>query len=179
MENVGNESGRVFVCDKLLFEMRNVAVKAAESKLTGDYLFWSEDIVQDVLFKVYQDIEKYDGDKGHICAWVYRITINACIDLMRNKSIKKTRRIDEVSFIESYVEFPNSNEREEVYLHLEQSITELSELDESLIILKYYNGKTSREISSILNIPESQVPVFMQRARKKLGNHFGSYGIAA
>jgi RNA polymerase sigma factor (sigma-70 family) len=179
MKSIENEFERVINCDELLFEMRNVAVKAAESKLTGNYLFWSEDIVQDVLFKVYLSMEKYDGNKSHVYASVYRITINACIDLMRNQSIKKTMRIDEISLVESYTEYPDCFEREEVYLLLEQSINGLSELDERLITLKYYKGKSSREISTILNIPENQVPVFMQRARMRLGNNFKNYNIAA
>ncbi len=179
MRNVGNEFAKEVDCNKLFVEMRTAAQRAASTKLTKDYRFWEEDIVQDVLYKIYQNFDKYDVEKGNVCAWVYRITINACVDLMRNKSIKNTIRINDINYIESYIDYTNSVDCEEIYLQLEQSIKELSELEESLIKLKYYEGKSSREISHILNIPENQVPVFMQRTRKKIEKSFATYKCAA
>ena len=44
----------------------------------------------------------------------------------------------------------------------------LNEQDAQLLTLKYYEGKSSREITAITGIPENQVPVCMQRARKRL-----------
>ena len=58
--------------------------------------------------------------------------------------------------------------REELIVSMENALMYLSEQDAKLLILKYYEGKSSREISLITTITESQVPVYMQRARKHL-----------
>ncbi len=177
MKNVGNEFDGLFINENLWSEMRATACKAAASKLTNDYVNELEDIVQDVLCKVYENQEKFDGTKGQICGWVYRITVNACIDLMRNKTIKKISRMDDA--IEYSLKDEDYIDREDVFLSIEQSINQLNELDKRLIILKYYEGKSSKEIAIILNVPEKYVPVFMQRARKKLGNYYQNFNIAA
>ena len=58
--------------------------------------------------------------------------------------------------------------REELFVSMENAMMRLNEQDAKLLTLKYYEGKSSREITAITGIPENQVPVFMQRARKRL-----------
>jgi DNA-directed RNA polymerase specialized sigma24 family protein len=59
MKNVGNEFDGLFTNEKVWSEMRAAAYKAAASKLTNDYVNELEDIVQDVLCKVYENQEKF------------------------------------------------------------------------------------------------------------------------
>jgi RNA polymerase sigma-70 factor, ECF subfamily len=96
---------------------------------------------------------------------------------MRNQTIKKISRLDDT--IEYSLKDEDYIDREDVFLAIEQSINQLNELDKSLIILKYYEGKSSKEIAIILNVPEKYVPVFMQRARKKLGDFYQNFNMAA
>ncbi len=69
--------------------------------------------------------------------------------------------------------------REEMFVAMENAMLRLSEQDTQLLTLKYYEGKSSREISAITNIPENQVPVCMQRARKRLQQFEWSGSMAA
>jgi RNA polymerase sigma-70 factor, ECF subfamily len=49
----------------------------------------AEEVVQDVLFKVYQNIEAFRGDSA-LSSWIYRITFNTAMSRLR--SVKAGRR---------------------------------------------------------------------------------------
>lgn len=164
---------------KMLNEITATAYYAANKQLREEHKFWIDDIVQDVVIKVYNNLDKYDSNKGSIKTWVKRIAINECIDFAKRSVVRKTVRME---FIGGDFESADDSDylsREEMFVAIENAMLHLSEQDTKLLTLKYYEGKSSREIEAITGIPENQVPVFMQRARKRLQKMEWSKSMAA
>ena len=153
---------------KMLNEIRNVAYYAAKNKLRDEHLFWLEDIVQDVVIKVYNNLDKYDMDRASLKTWVNRITVNECIDFAKRSVVRNTVRMEVLGGTFESADDSDYWSREELFVSMENAMMRLNEQDAQLMTLKYYEGKSSREITAITGIPENQVPVFMQRARKRL-----------
>ena len=91
-----------------------------------------------------------------------RIVINCACDLL-----KKQNRFD---FHEPDDSLPAKEEELSVddRLDLYQALDALSPDEKSLIILKYFEDRSFREISSILNLPESTVKTRLYRIIGKL-----------
>ena len=153
---------------KMLNEIRSVAYYAAKNKLRDEHLFWLEDIVQDVVIKVYNNLDKYDMDRASLKTWVNRITVNECIDFAKRNVVRNTVRMEVLGGTFESADDSDYWSREELFVSMENAMMRLNEQDAQLLTLKYYEGKSSREITAITGIPENQVPVFMQRARKRL-----------
>ena len=99
----------------------------------------AEDITQDVFIEVYQSITKFRGD-SLLSTWIYRVTINKSINLIR-----KNKRKD--SFISFSDLFKSKKDKEiTVETPLSYTATPSLENDEKSRILK----------KAILSLPENQ-----------------------
>ncbi|MFD2044586.1 sigma-70 family RNA polymerase sigma factor [Ornithinibacillus salinisoli] len=119
------------------------------------------DIVQDSTYKSLISIGKIK-DVNQVSAWLKRITINCAIDFLRRQK--------------KIVPFENGNVdlKEERTIHSEEKIDlyqlldYLNERDKTVIILKYYEDLTNREIADILQCPEGTVKSSLHRSLKLL-----------
>lgn len=51
----------------------------------------AKEALQDVLMKIWENIEKYDDKKGRFFTWMARIAKNYAIDVLRSKNINRER----------------------------------------------------------------------------------------
>jgi RNA polymerase sigma-70 factor (ECF subfamily) len=62
---------------------------------------------------------------------------------------------------------------------LMQAVNELNPTQKSLVLLKDYEGYSYHEIAEIMNLSESQVKVYLHRARIILKNKLSAYAPTA
>jgi RNA polymerase sigma-70 factor (ECF subfamily) len=62
---------------------------------------------------------------------------------------------------------------------LMQAVSELNPIQKSLVLLKDYEGYSYREIGEIMHLSESQVKVYLHRARLILKNKLSAYAPTA
>lgn len=120
----------------------------------------ARDLTQETLTKAFQNLSSL-ADPSRFSAWLYKIALNEC--RMRNR---KRSRIQPVVF-EDYVESPDSPSHSEtpekvfsdhqVGSLLERAFRDLPEEQQSVIIMKEYQGLKFHEIAEILDIPLSTV----------------------
>lgn len=138
------------------------------------------DLTQEVFLKVFRNLANYEHAYSFY-TWLYRITVNTCIDHMR----KKRRRISEVSLTHSdYSERWDSESEQEIsdesfcpeerMMNLELG-AEISKAMEKLparlrsyIILKDVEGFTYSEIATVFNCSPGTVKSSLFNARQKL-----------
>lgn len=128
----------------------------------------AQDATQETFLKLVRFIDRY-SHKGQFKAFLYKIAANTCIDLMRKNSAP------EVS-IESFAELPLSIEysRESGFQAAEdrqQLAMALSCLEPSqreLVLLRYGQDLTFKEISAITGLPLRTVQTRLRRAIQKL-----------
>ncbi len=121
--------------------------------------FDADDVVQNVFLKLYtQDKLVQDGE--YLKRWLIRVTINECKNLLAAFWRKNVVPIDG-NCPEPVFSTP---EKSDLYY----AVMELPVKYRIVIHLYYYEGYSSREIASLLNIREQAVRTRLVRGRKML-----------
>ncbi|OOC36757.1 RNA polymerase sigma 70 [Thermosipho melanesiensis] len=133
-----------------------------------------DDIVQEVMFRVFKGIKKFKGNSS-LSTWIYRITMNVC-NTYYEKYKKKNEKVfsvetDDTEDIE--VDIPDKEtdvqkevESEILYEKINKALEKLPERDRVLIKLRDIDELSYQEIADILNIPEGTVKSRLHNARK-------------
>ncbi len=117
------------------------------------------DIVQETVYKAFISINTLKNPE-YFDTWIVRILINNSINYMKQN--KKVLYLEDEKFTkaESY----NSVE----YLDLHDALNKLDDKLKTIIILKYFEDLTIREIADILGEPINTVKTNLYRTLKKL-----------
>ncbi len=116
----------------------------------------AEDISQEVFLKYYT-VSPDISDEKEEKAWLIRVTINKCKDLL--KSSWHSKRCDKENITEEYMVSEPQSEILDIVL-------ELPEKYKIVIHLYYYEQYTVNEISEITGIKPSTIQTRLQRGRK-------------
>ena len=119
----------------------------------------TEDIFQTVFLKYVLHTAPFDSPE-HEKAWIIRVTVNACKDLL--KSFFHTRTVSLDALIET------SQEIQEDYSEVLEAVLALPEKYKDPIYLHYYEGYTAEEIGRILHKNTNTVYTLLTRARQML-----------
>lgn len=124
----------------------------------------AEDIVQDVFIKVYRALPKARLDLP-FRPWIYRIATNTSISHLRSK-LAPALPEEAAKSVPSEEELPEeSAAKAELSARLQQAILKLPINFREVVILRYTEELTFREIGSILEMPENTVKTYFQRAK--------------
>ena len=115
----------------------------------------AEDIVQDIMIKVWTKAATFDPVKASFATWVYRMTRNRWIDLqrkhgrmdVRDPEIMKIIADDEVPSAEDNFMMQQSSDI------LREEIKRLKPIQQQAIRTSYMEFKTHKEISAEMGIP--------------------------
>jgi RNA polymerase sigma factor (sigma-70 family) len=116
----------------------------------------AEDILQDVFTSVWRFRQTYDPNKGKLTTWLHRITVNEC-------SRKKSRKTSAVISLEQKgIDLPEMKHQfqpeetsitKEEYDRLLRAMEALDTKHRSVLVLRYFNDLSYREIAKALEIP--------------------------
>jgi RNA polymerase sigma factor (sigma-70 family) len=117
----------------------------------------AEDIVQSAFEKLWVIRERVTPLKAK--SYLYTVAYHQMIDVIRKENKKPTTNefmeVDQVSHQTS----------SELKQNLLSAINQLNPTQKSLVLLKDYEGYSYQEIGEIMNLSESQVKVYLHRAR--------------
>lgn len=128
----------------------------------------TEEILQDVFIKVWNDSEKYCREKGKFRTWLVCISRNAAIDKIRSKKFKIQKQNCNLSF---YVDSFKSNDDLDKSVNaigVRSYVNKMTEKDKNLIELIYFEGYTQKEVSEKINIPLGTVKTNLRKCLKNL-----------
>jgi RNA polymerase sigma factor (sigma-70 family) len=128
----------------------------------------SQDVLQDVFVKIWNNIAQYNPDKGRLYTWLLNIARNAAIDKTRSKGEIMKSKIQTGENIVHTLEQTSKTEFPTDTIGLRQMVNQLKPEYASLIDLAYFNGYTIEEISKTLNIPSGTVKTRMRSAMGQL-----------
>ena len=134
----------------------------------------AEDQTQEVFLKVYRGITKLK-DPETLESWLYQITSNTCLDILRQQQRRPTvaslsQQTGEVD-AKADVKSTTVTQPEVAALHhelrwcLEQTIHNLHITQRALIVLRDIEGRSYDDIATILNVGLSAVKMRIHRAR--------------
>ncbi len=125
----------------------------------------TEDIFQNVFLKYYNSSVHFESEE-HKKAWLIRITVNECKDLLKSFFRKNTISIDEVGEIKTHTDF-NENS------YVREAVLQLPQKYKIAIFLHYFEGYTAVEIGKILNKNVNTIYTLLKRGREMLKDVLG------
>jgi RNA polymerase sigma factor (sigma-70 family) len=123
----------------------------------------ARDVVQTAFEKMWRNRDDIDATKSK--SYLFTVAYHQMIDHIRkNKRINLREEFSEDVRIQDK---PAHNMKKV----LEEALSRLSETQRSLVLLKDYEGYSYEEIGKITGLNESQVKVYLHRARIQLKNY--------
>ncbi len=126
----------------------------------------AKDIVQDTYEKLWRKIN--DTESTNAKSYMFTTAHHTLVDYTRKA--KKQGDYNEV--VENTLK--HSNQYSDIKTVLNQGLDRLPEVQKSVVLLRDYEGYDYLEIGKILDLTESQVKVYIFRARAFLKNYIGN-----
>jgi RNA polymerase sigma-70 factor (ECF subfamily) len=121
----------------------------------------ARDIVQTAFEKLW--INRKSVDPLKIKSYLFTVAYHQMIDHIRKD--KKMTITDNFESLNNATTYQANHELKQVLL---KAINELNPTQKSLVLLKDYEGYSYQEIGEIMDLTESQVKVYLHRARLQL-----------
>jgi len=126
----------------------------------------ARDIVQDTFEKVWLKVADLDASK--VKSYLFTVAYNTMIDsIRREKHTGDFQEVKEVLYV-------SQNTYSDLKKVLHEALSKLPEVQRSVILLRDYEGYNYDEIGQITGLNESQVKVYIYRARVFLKQYIGS-----
>ncbi len=126
----------------------------------------ARDVVQDSFEKMWIKHEQISFEKAR--SYLFTTAYHTMIDSIRKDS-KQTELSDSAVKQHSY-----TSEYSGLKEILNEAVSKLPEIQKNVILLRDYEGYSYQEIGEITGLSESQVKVYIYRARNFLKNYIGS-----
>jgi len=148
----------------------------------------ARDVSQEAFVKVYKYLDHFKGDASFY-TWLYRITVNICIDVMRRKGASKG---DQVEFDET-IQLDTSEAnlgalgsklgtnpqkamlRKELAEKIEAALKEVPEKHRAILLLRELEGMSYEDLARTLEIPKGTVMSRLFHARLKVQKVLSEY----
>ena len=157
MENISFRTTVLPLSDRLFRLALRITMNRAEA----------EDVVQDTLLKVWEQRSQWEQINS-LEAFAIAICRNRALDVLKRAG-RNTKSLDEVDDVHSPMPNVQSSmeAREQISL-VRRLMDGLPEVQRTIMLLRDIEGKTYQEIAQALGISETQVKVYLHRARTKI-----------
>jgi len=126
----------------------------------------AEDITANVFFRLLDAVRKGNSPRKNLSAWLYRVAHNLVIDTFRR------RRPDELELAEWLEsDAPDPAQSAELQLQMDRlrlALAELTDAQQQVIMLKFFQGLDSREAAQVTGKSEGAVDALQHRALEAL-----------
>ena len=128
----------------------------------------AEDAMQEIFMKILLNLSKFSG-RSKFSTWLYSITYNFCIDSIRRKKKDKSVLVEDMSSEHDTAEDDVEDRfiMETNVKRLKVILEELPVGDKAILLMKYQDDFSIREISGMLDKSESAVKMKIKRAKQK------------
>lgn len=126
----------------------------------------AKDIVQDTFEKLWMTYGNVNFEKAK--SYIFTTAYRTMVDKIRRA--KKSEKMEEIH-LNSLTDNRHYSDIKQV---LNEALAKLPEIQKSVILLRDYEGYSYQEIGEITNLNESQVKVYIYRARTFLKEYIGS-----
>jgi len=131
------------------------------------------DLTQEVFLKVFRSWNTFRGD-AEISTWLYRITINLCLNHIEQQKRRKFFQITGDSlndFFNRQSEEKNPHqllEESELTKTIQNAIDDLPDKQRTAFVLSKYDDLSQQEIAAVMETTEGAVEQLLQRAKANL-----------
>lgn len=121
----------------------------------------TQDIFQEVFLKYALSSQRFES-REHEKAWLIRVTVNQCKDLLKSAFRRKTLPLEEAAQIAA----PPETEQKQVL----EAVLSLPEKYKIVVYLHYYEGYSGEELGKLLGKSPNTIYTLLSRAKVRLRN---------
>ncbi len=128
----------------------------------------AQDAMQDIFMKIFLNLAGF-SEKSQFSTWIYSITYNYCIDILRKGKKEKVLFSDEPERAEKVADV----DVEDSFL-MEMEVTRLKKIlenipvgDKAILLMKYQDDMSIKDIADALDKTESAIKMKIKRAKHK------------
>jgi RNA polymerase sigma-70 factor (ECF subfamily) len=136
----------------------------------------AEDLTHDIFIRLFIKLKTFKGN-SKFSTWMYSFTYNFCVNYVQRNTHKKKEKVTVIT--DQIKENDDSAEIEDAQLFelkSEKLATALSLIDpkeKMILLMKYQDDMTIKEITEALEIGESAVKMRLKRAKQKVISVYG------
>ncbi|MFT3885356.1 MAG: RNA polymerase sigma factor [Flavobacteriales bacterium] len=130
----------------------------------------AKDLTHDIFLKAFVNLPKFDH-RSRFGTWLYSITYNYCLDQLRKAQRRRSEDLDEE--VEASTYDTDAYEAELLSMraeHLEVVLAGISADERALLLMKYQDDLSVKEIMEMMSLGESAVKMRIDaRPRARIG----------
>lgn len=140
------------------------------------------DLTQEVFVSIFKSLDNFKEELS-ILPWVKRITINKCLNFIRDRkeAVSLNQTIDDGNEIQDLLPSHENTESKVQYLDtkksLETAISKLPPEERMAVILRHMKGMKYEDIAKIMEVPLGTVKTLLHRGRKTIKASMNKDGI--
>jgi len=129
----------------------------------------AEDITHDIFMKILYSLSSFKGN-SKVSTWIYAISYNFCIDYLRKTKKARFNQNEYESYEGTQIDYVDSMEElQQIKSERLKDVMETVPIEDKMILLmKFQDGFSIKQIQEILNISESATKMRIKRAKEKV-----------
>lgn len=131
----------------------------------------AEDLTHDIFVRLYLKIDSFKGS-SKFSTWLYSFVYNHCVNYVQRDAYKKQEKVtvvtDEIREADFFEEIEDNYLLNLKAKKLEKALQLIDQSEKMILLMKYQDGMSIKEIQNILNIGESAVKMRVKRAKTKI-----------
>lgn len=167
---------------KILMDRYERKMKIYVKRITGASNETVEDVVQEVFFKVYSNLHKFNPQMK-FSSWIYRIAHNQAVNNFlyekrrRTESLLYNEKGELITMLRDSHDIWREIQQENVNEKLNSALGQISKKYKDVLELNYFEGKSYQEISKELDKPVNTIGTMLNRGRKILKKELLKMGV--
>ena len=149
----------------------NLVYSVAKRRLSNVTL--AQEVTQIVFIRLAKTVPQLRGDAA-LVAWLHRTTVHVSIDLWRSETRRRVREEQAVAMQLAPHENTGWNELAPV---VDEALNELNEADRQTLLLRFFEGKTMRDLGVVFGVSEDAAKMRVSRAINRLRGQLGVRGM--
>nr|WP_255785290.1 RNA polymerase sigma factor [Membranihabitans maritimus] len=130
----------------------------------------AEDATHDIFIKLLLNLSKF-SNKARFSTWLYSITYNFCIDLLRKRKKINVVEIEDNLLNDESEEEDSISDAEILEMKIEQLerlMDQISDDEKIILLMKYQDDMSIKEIANHFDIGESAIKMRIKRSKERL-----------
>lgn len=125
----------------------------------------AEDVAQEVMLRLWRQADQWHGGRAQISTWLYRVTVNLCIDRLRARREDATGEVPERPTPAGQQQ---ALEEEDLRALMDGALQELPDRQRLALVLFHYEDLSMAAVAETMEVSVEAVESLLARGRRAL-----------
>jgi len=130
----------------------------------------AEDLTHDIFIKLFIKLKSFKGN-SKFSTWLYSFTYNFCVNYIQRNAYKKKEKVDD-EIVQRNASIEDEISDDDIFQLKAEKLQKVLEIiepsDKMILLMKYQDDLSIKEIVAALGIGESAVKMRLKRAKEKV-----------